>query len=122
VHSISEIAPGQGALLRRGLHMIAAYRDPSGACHLRFATCPHLRGVVHWNAGEQTWDCPCHGSRFDPYGRVVNGPATTDLAPVGGGDLGRGDAIGEPLPEGPPVREPGAAEPAAPHAAPRRSH
>jgi len=82
VHSLDEIPHGQGALLRRGLHLIAAYRDPSGACHLRSATCPHLRGVVHWNPGERTWDCPCHGSRFDPYGRVVNGPATADLAVI----------------------------------------
>ena len=95
VHSLDEIAPSQGALLRRGLHMIAAYRDPSGACHLRSATCPHLRGAVRWNPGEQTWDCPCHGSRFDPYGRVVNGPATVDLAP-----------IDEPARSEEPVREP----------------
>jgi glycine/D-amino acid oxidase-like deaminating enzyme/nitrite reductase/ring-hydroxylating ferredoxin subunit len=98
VHSLHEIPHGQGALLRRGLHLIAAYRDPSGACHLRSATCPHLRGVVHWNAGEHTWDCPCHGSRFDPYGRVLNGPATTDLTVIE--EPGRLEApAGEPVPE-----------------------
>jgi glycine/D-amino acid oxidase-like deaminating enzyme/nitrite reductase/ring-hydroxylating ferredoxin subunit len=95
VHSLDEIPEGQGAVLRRGLHLIAAYRDPSGACHLRSATCPHMRGAVRWNAGEQTWDCPCHGSRFDPYGRVVNGPATSDLAP-----------IQEPAPPDAPLRAP----------------
>ena len=79
VSSLDAIRPGEGAVLRRGLRLIAAYRDAAGQCHLRSATCPHLRGVVSWNPVEQTWDCPCHGSRFDAYGRVLNGPATTDL-------------------------------------------
>jgi nitrite reductase/ring-hydroxylating ferredoxin subunit len=79
VSSIEDIAPGEGAVLRKGLHMIAAYRDEAGICHMRSATCTHLRGVVHWNPGEKTWDCPCHGSRFDAYGRVLNGPAPSDL-------------------------------------------
>ena len=82
VSSVDNIRPGHGALIRRGLHMVAAYRDEAGTCHMRSATCPHLRGVVHWNEAEKTWDCPCHGSRFDPYGRVVNGPAAVDLAHV----------------------------------------
>ena len=123
VHSFHEIPHGQGALLRRGLHLIAAYRDPTGACHLRSATCPHLRGVVHWNPGEQTWDCPCHGSRFDPYGRVVNGPATADLAPLGLPELERGgepgaEPIKEPARPEAPVREPdqpGDTAPFSPH-------
>jgi len=49
----------------------------------RSASCAHLRCVVHWNAAERSWDCPCHGSRYDAHGRVTNGPATEDLAKVG---------------------------------------
>jgi Rieske Fe-S protein len=82
VSSADEIANGSGALVRRGLHKIAAYRDASGALHERSAVCPHLGCIVHWNRAENTWDCPCHGSRFDCEGRVINGPANSDLAPA----------------------------------------
>jgi len=82
VKSVEEVAPGSGAILRRGLEKIAVYRDEEGRLHERLAGCPHLGCVVHWNRSESTWDCPCHGSRFDPYGKVINGPANKDLAPA----------------------------------------
>ncbi len=82
VDSAAEVAPGSGALIRRGLHKVAVYRDPSGQLHERSAACPHLGCVVHWNAAEKTWDCPCHGSRFDALGKVINGPANVDLEPL----------------------------------------
>ncbi|HXF62993.1 MAG TPA: FAD-dependent oxidoreductase [Caldilineaceae bacterium] len=80
VASVAEIAPGMGAVLRQGREKIAVYRDAQGALHARSAYCTHLGCVVTWNAVEKSWDCPCHGSRFDAYGQVVNGPAPTDLA------------------------------------------
>jgi Rieske Fe-S protein len=83
VESIGEIAPGSGALVRRGLHMIAAYRDPQGVVHERSAICTHLGCVVQWNSMEKSWDCPCHGSRFDAHGTVLHGPAVSDLRPAG---------------------------------------
>jgi glycine/D-amino acid oxidase-like deaminating enzyme/nitrite reductase/ring-hydroxylating ferredoxin subunit len=82
VSSADEIAPGTGAILRRGLEKLAVYRDEQGNVHERVAACPHLGCVVHWNRAETTWDCPCHGSRFDRYGKVINGPANRDLAPA----------------------------------------
>jgi glycine/D-amino acid oxidase-like deaminating enzyme/nitrite reductase/ring-hydroxylating ferredoxin subunit len=82
VKSVDDIEPGHGAVLRKGLHKLAVYRDDQVALHECSATCPHLGCVVHWNDGERTWDCPCHGSRFDAYGRVLNGPANVDLAPA----------------------------------------
>jgi Rieske Fe-S protein len=58
------------------------FRDDAGEVHEFSAVCPHLGCVVHWNAAERTFDCPCHGSRFDCAGKVINGPANSDLAPV----------------------------------------
>jgi len=80
VASIDQIAPGQGATLQSGLMKLAVYRDESGAYHRRSAVCPHLGCIVSWNSSEKSWDCPCHGSRFDPYGNVINGPAKDNLA------------------------------------------
>ncbi|MEP6933517.1 MAG: FAD-dependent oxidoreductase [Nitrospirota bacterium] len=77
------VPPGSGAVVRRGLKKIAIYCDEAGKLHERSAVCPHLEGIVAWNGSEKTWDCPCHGSRFDRFGRVVNGPAITDLPFVG---------------------------------------
>jgi glycine/D-amino acid oxidase-like deaminating enzyme/nitrite reductase/ring-hydroxylating ferredoxin subunit len=81
--SVDDIARGEGAIVRRGLKQIAAYRDDSGAVHEHSAVCTHLGCIVAWNAAETSWDCPCHGSRFHPLdGRVLNGPANTPLATV----------------------------------------
>ena len=82
VDSVDKIEPGSGAVLRRGAKKIAAYKDNQGTVHLRSAVCTHLYCIVDWNSAEKTWDCPCHGSRFDPYGKVINGPAITPLGEV----------------------------------------
>ncbi len=80
VSSVDEIPRGEGAVLRRGLSKVAVYRDGRGGLHEHSAVCPHLQCIVHWNRAEKTWDCPCHGSRFDPHGRVICGPANSPLA------------------------------------------
>ena len=80
VKSVDEIPRDHGAVMRRGLHKIAVYRDAQGMLHERSAACPHLGCVVQWNRAEKTWDCPCHGSRFDCRGKVISGPANRDLA------------------------------------------
>jgi glycine/D-amino acid oxidase-like deaminating enzyme/nitrite reductase/ring-hydroxylating ferredoxin subunit len=74
-----ELAPHTGAVVRRGLSQVAVYRDEHGTLHERSAVCSHLGCIVDWNSFEKTWDCPCHGSRFDAYGVVINGPANHDL-------------------------------------------
>jgi glycine/D-amino acid oxidase-like deaminating enzyme/nitrite reductase/ring-hydroxylating ferredoxin subunit len=82
VATADEIAPDHGAVMRQGLRKIAVYRDEAGAFHRCSAVCPHLGGIVRWNSAEKTWDCPCHGSRFDKMGKVINGPANRNLARV----------------------------------------
>ncbi len=75
------IPRGAGMVLRKGLTKVAVYCDDHGTCHECSAICPHLGCVVAWNSSEKTWDCPCHGSRFDKAGNVLNGPANTNLGP-----------------------------------------
>lgn len=79
VNSADEIPLGSGAIVRRGLTKVAVYRDEDGAAHERSAICRHLGCVVNWNSLEKTWDCPCHGSRYDAFGHVIQGPANSDL-------------------------------------------
>lgn len=82
VDSVEEIPLEAGAILRRGLKLVAVYRDANGQLHEHSAVCPHLGCIVRWNPVEQQWDCPCHGSEFSPTGEVITGPATKGLEPV----------------------------------------
>jgi glycine/D-amino acid oxidase-like deaminating enzyme/nitrite reductase/ring-hydroxylating ferredoxin subunit len=79
VKSPDAIPPGEGAVLQRGARPVAVYKATDGSVTERSAICPHLKCVVHWNTVEKSWDCPCHGSRFAPDGRVLNGPSRVGL-------------------------------------------
>jgi glycine/D-amino acid oxidase-like deaminating enzyme/nitrite reductase/ring-hydroxylating ferredoxin subunit len=85
IDDAASIEPGTGAVLRRGLARVVVYRRPDGTLLERSAVCPHLGCIVGWNPVESTWDCPCHGSRFDSDGRMIHGPAVADLSSVDGG-------------------------------------
>jgi glycine/D-amino acid oxidase-like deaminating enzyme/nitrite reductase/ring-hydroxylating ferredoxin subunit len=80
IASLDELGPGEGAIVREGVGKIAAYRDANGELHAFSAICPHMKCIVRWNGAEKSFDCPCHGSRFTRYGKVINGPANVDLA------------------------------------------
>jgi glycine/D-amino acid oxidase-like deaminating enzyme/nitrite reductase/ring-hydroxylating ferredoxin subunit len=82
VKHAKDIKPDSGGVLRRGIKKIALYRDKDGKEHAYSAICPHKGCIVHWNDGEKSWDCPCHGSRYDAHGHVLNGPTIKDLKPV----------------------------------------
>jgi glycine/D-amino acid oxidase-like deaminating enzyme/nitrite reductase/ring-hydroxylating ferredoxin subunit len=82
VSDASELAPGEGAVIRQGLSKLAVYRDDASKLHVRSAMCTHLGCVVTWNSAEKSWDCPCHSSRFDVEGEVLHGPAGAPLSPA----------------------------------------
>jgi glycine/D-amino acid oxidase-like deaminating enzyme/nitrite reductase/ring-hydroxylating ferredoxin subunit len=82
VSSIDQITPNNGAVVVEAGRKIAVYRDERGTLHRRSAVCPHLGCIVAWNPSASTWDCPCHGSRFDKFGGVFNGPSPRDLDPA----------------------------------------
>jgi glycine/D-amino acid oxidase-like deaminating enzyme/nitrite reductase/ring-hydroxylating ferredoxin subunit len=82
VATVAEVPPGEGRLVRIRGKMVAAHRAADGRLSCVSATCTHLGCHVQWNDAEHSWDCPCHGSRFDVAGRVINGPAVKDLRPV----------------------------------------
>jgi nucleotide-binding universal stress UspA family protein/nitrite reductase/ring-hydroxylating ferredoxin subunit len=82
VQIVSELAPGEGGIIERGGEKLAAYMAPGGELKVLSARCTHLGCTVAWNPGEETFDCPCHGSRFGPTGEVVNGPAARPLPPA----------------------------------------
>jgi glycine/D-amino acid oxidase-like deaminating enzyme/nitrite reductase/ring-hydroxylating ferredoxin subunit len=77
---LSEVAPGEGKILEVDGQKVAVYREESGACHAVSPVCTHVGCHVHWNSAERSWDCPCHGARYSPTGKVLNGPAVKDLA------------------------------------------
>ena len=78
----SELQPDEAAIYGRDRTPVAAYRDPDGELHTRSAVCPHMGCVVNFNPAERSWDCPCHGSRFDPDGEVFDGPAVSGLSAI----------------------------------------
>jgi nucleotide-binding universal stress UspA family protein/nitrite reductase/ring-hydroxylating ferredoxin subunit len=81
--SLDDILPGEGAVVSVDGKRVAAYRDPEGAVVMLSPRCRHRGCTVGWNEVAGTWDCPCHGSRYEARGKVIQGPAAHDLNPAG---------------------------------------
>ncbi|MCE8004436.1 FAD-dependent oxidoreductase [Billgrantia ethanolica] len=75
----SEVKAGEGRVATVDGEKLAIHRSTTGELKVLSAICPHMKCIVHWNAAEATWDCPCHGSRFDTDGEVIEGPAFRPL-------------------------------------------
>lgn len=76
---LTEIDKNQGRVVEIEGENTAVYRDEEGNFHYFVPNCTHLGCVVGWNDAEKTWDCPCHGSRYDRFGKVIHTPAIHDL-------------------------------------------
>ncbi|WP_104204967.1 FAD-dependent oxidoreductase [Billgrantia saliphila] len=80
LEDLDSIGAGQARVATVDGEKLAIHRTPAGERKVLSAICPHMKCVVHWNAAESTWDCPCHGSRFDTDGEVIEGPAYHPLS------------------------------------------
>ena len=74
-----DLSPGQGRVTEQH---VALCKDEQGNLHAVSSVCTHMGCDVEWNGEDKTWDCPCHGSRFAPDGRVLHGPAQSPLPPA----------------------------------------
>jgi len=95
--ALRSLPAGEGHVLTIGGERLAVYRNGNGELSALSPVCTHLGCLVHWNTTEKSWDCPCHGSRFDPHGRILNGPAVEPLQARPMPDLGEGDEEAELL-------------------------
>jgi Rieske Fe-S protein len=74
-----KIELGEGRVVEADGQRAGAYRDKQGTLHLVNTTCTHMGCELNWNSAEDSWDCPCHGSRFTYEGDIVEGPAVRPL-------------------------------------------
>ncbi|MCQ6562099.1 FAD-dependent oxidoreductase [Paenibacillus mendelii] len=79
-----QLQPGEGAVVTLNGKRAGAYLDDQGKLHLVDTTCTHMGCEVEWNNGDRSWDCPCHGSRFNYEGEVMEGPAKQPLTKLSG--------------------------------------
>jgi glycine/D-amino acid oxidase-like deaminating enzyme/nitrite reductase/ring-hydroxylating ferredoxin subunit len=79
LESFSDMASGEGRVVKVDGETIALYKDEGGELHALSPTCTHMGCHVTWNNMEKTWDCPCHGARYSPDGAVLTGPTTRSL-------------------------------------------
>lgn len=77
--TLDDVKNGEGRIIQIGSKKRGVYKDESGSCHFIDPVCSHMGCQLKWNGGEKSWDCPCHGSRFDVDGNVINDPACHNI-------------------------------------------
>ncbi|MFP3834578.1 FAD-dependent oxidoreductase [Chryseobacterium sp. SIMBA_028] len=79
INSLTELSDGEAKVVKYEGESYAVYKEKGGKLHLIKSTCPHAKCEVRWNSAETSWDCPCHGSRFNINGRMLTGPTVKNL-------------------------------------------
>lgn len=82
IEALVDLAPGEGAVVKYDGKKLALYKDERGSIRALDPVCPHAKCYVAWNDSEKSWDCPCHGSRFDVNGKILTGPVMHELKKV----------------------------------------
>ncbi|MBS1564244.1 MAG: FAD-dependent oxidoreductase [Bacteroidetes bacterium] len=82
IESSAALAPDEGKVVKLEGESIAVYKDKDHTLHTVSPVCTHLKCSVTWNNAERSWDCPCHGARYDADGGVITGPADRDLKKI----------------------------------------
>ena len=77
---LEDLKNGCGGIVEYKGRKVGAYKSENGEIHLVSTRCPHLGCELKWNPDEKSWDCPCHGSRFDVHGRWLSSPAVNNLS------------------------------------------
>lgn len=76
---IEKLPEGRGGIVELEGEKVGVYKDEQGETYIVSVKCPHLGCQLEWNPDEKSWDCPCHGSRFDYRGNLLDNPAQEDL-------------------------------------------
>ncbi|MCG2613556.1 FAD-dependent oxidoreductase [Terrimonas sp. NA20] len=79
LEELSALARGEGKVITYEGEKIAMFKDDHGELHAINPVCTHLKCEVKWNGAERSWDCPCHGARYNTEGKVLTAPADMDM-------------------------------------------
>ena len=82
ITELADLAKGEGRIVKYEGKKIGLYKDQQGNTHAVNPVCTHAKCIVAWNTAEYTWDCPGHGGRFSPDGKVITGPPAHDLEKI----------------------------------------
>ena len=80
--TLDDLPLNHGGIVTVDGEKAGVYKNPQGVCYVVNPRCPHLGCQLEWNPDEKSWDCPCHGSRFDYQGNLLDNPALENLEPL----------------------------------------